>query len=142
MRRLKVRQLSLLLVALGLVAASVTALASASQSSKRVTPETAYPWVPNGVAPAGTSANNWQYPFGDPGLTGFSMLKQINTSNVSGLKQAWQVSLDGADYNGAIETEPIVVSGKGKNLPMESGTMFVSAAKGMVALNPVTGETL
>ena len=142
MRRLKLRQVSLLLLALGMVAASVTALASASQGAKRVTPETAYPWMPNGASPAGTPENNWQYPFGDYGLTGFSMLKEINTSNVSGLKQVWQASFNGPTYNGVEETEPIVVSGKAKNLPIESGTMYVSAAKGMLALNPVTGETL
>src|SRR6478735_1707977 len=142
MRRLTVRQLSFAVLAIALIAGSMTALASAShqkKSSKQVSPESAYPWLPNGTAPAGTSTNNWQYPFGDEGLTGYSMLKQINTGNVSGLKQVWQTSLNGSSYNGVVETEPIVVSGKGKNLPLESGTMYVSAAKGMVALNPTTG---
>src|SRR5439155_19049430 len=133
--------LSFILVA-GLVAAATVALASASSTSKRVSPETAFAWLPIGEVPAGSATNNWEYPQGDLAHTNYSLLKQINTSNVANLKLAWQVSLDGPTYNGVIEGAPIVVSGKGKNLPLESGTMFLSANQGMVALDPATGKTL
>jgi glucose dehydrogenase len=135
------RFLSFILVA-GLVAGATVALASASSTSKRVSPETAYPWLPAGTTPAGTADNNWQYSNGDLGSTDYSLLKEINTSNVSKLHMVWQASFNGPGYNGLIEGAPIVVSGKGKNLPLENGTMFLSANKGMVALDPTSGKTL
>src|SRR5436190_23651613 len=111
------RKLLMFTLALGLVATTVVALASAS---KRATPEAAYPWLPIGEVPAGSTTNNWEFPQGDLAHTNYSLLKQINTGNVSNLKVAWQASLNGPAYNGVIEGAPIVVSGNGKNLPMES----------------------
>jgi glucose dehydrogenase len=138
------RKLTFLVVATGLAAATIVALASASHNANSISPsaEVAWPWEPAGSIPAGTADNNWAYPKGDLAASQFSYLKQINTSNVSNLKLAWQTSLAGADYSGTIEGAPIVVSGKGKNLPLESGTMFLSADSGLVALNPSTGAIL
>jgi quinohemoprotein ethanol dehydrogenase len=133
--------LSFIVVA-GLVATAAVALASASSTSKRVSPESAFPWLPIGEVPAGSATNNWEYPQGDLAHTNYSLLKQINTSNVANLKMAWQVSLDGPNYASVIQGAPIVVTGKGKNLPLESGTMFLSANNGMVALDPASGKTL
>src|SRR5262245_43256237 len=128
-----------LLLATGLAAGVIAALASAS---KQVAPENAYAWLPAGEVPAGTATNDWEYPQGDLAHTNYSLLKQINTGNVANLKLAWQVSLNGPAYSGVIEGAPIVVSGTGKNLPLESGTMFVSAKNGMVALDPTNGKIL
>jgi quinohemoprotein ethanol dehydrogenase len=141
------RKLFVLFVAAGLAAAVLVALASAARGTagaKKITPgaEAGYPWLPPGTTPAGTSTNNWQYPGGDLGQTNYSLLKQINTSNVSKLKIAWQASFDGPTYGGNIQGAPIVVSGKGKNLPLEGATMFLSANAGMLALNPLTGAVL
>src|SRR5436190_19176250 len=136
-RECRMYKLSSFLLATGLVAATAVALASASSATshaKSVSPETGYPWLPLGGISAGTATNNWEYPQGDLAHTNYSALKQINTGNVSGLKVAWQASFNGPTYNGGIEGAPIVVSGAGKNLPLESGTMFQSAHNGMVAL--------
>src|SRR5260370_27861764 len=113
------RRLLFLLVATGLVAASVVALASASHSARSVSPsaETAWPWEPKGSVPAGTADNNWEHGKGDLADSQFSYLKEINTGNVAGLKVAWTQNLAGADYAGGIQGTPIVVSGKNKNLP-------------------------
>src|SRR3954469_9009885 len=131
-----------LIAAAGLVAGTVVALASASATGTRAAPEKGYPWLPLGQVPAGAPSNNWEYPQGDLAHTNYSLLKQINTRNVGNLKMAWQVSLNGPNYASVVQGAPIVVSGKGKNLPMESGTMFLSANKGMVALDRSTGKTL
>jgi quinohemoprotein ethanol dehydrogenase len=40
------------------------------------------------------------------------------------------------------EQTPIVLSGKGKNLANETGTMYFALATGLVALDPATGKTL
>jgi len=45
-------------------------------------------------------------------------------------------------YAGGIQGTPIVVSGKNKNLPMESGTMYLSGNAGLTALDPSTGKIL
>jgi quinohemoprotein ethanol dehydrogenase len=142
-----VRRFVLFGVAAGVAATTIVAFASASQATQRavsITPtaETAYPWLAPGVTPAGTADNNWQEPNGDLFLTNYSMLKQLNTSNVSGLHQVWQASFGDPASGQNIQGAPIVVSGKGKNLPLESGTMFLSENGGLVALNPVTGKTL
>src|SRR4051794_27780394 len=92
------RKFLMFTLALGLVAGTMVALASASNHAKRATPETAYPWLPVSELPAGSSTNNWEYPQGDLAHTNYSLLKQINTSNVANLKMAWQVSLNGPAY--------------------------------------------
>ena len=133
------RRLLFLFVATGLIAATVTALASAShaKTSASVSPsqEAAWPWEPSGSIPAGTADNNWQYGKGDIADSQFSYWKQLTTSNVSGLKVAWDESIADAGYTGGIQSVPVVVSGKGKNLPDVNGTMFVAANKGIVALD-------
>jgi glucose dehydrogenase len=72
----------------------------------------------------------------------FSYLKQINTSNVSQLAVAWNQSFDPPGFTGEGQAVPIVVTGQGKNLPLASGTMFINADSGEVALNPETGKIL
>src|SRR5579862_7105544 len=123
------RRLLFVLLATGLAAVSVVALASASHTARSVSPsqEAAWPWEPSGSIPAGTTDNNWEHGKGDLADSQFSYLKQLTPANVSGLKVAWNQNLAGADYAGGIQGTPIVVSGKNKNLPMESGTMFISA---------------
>jgi glucose dehydrogenase len=138
------RKMLLLLAAAGVVAVTAVTLASASTNSgsqAKVSPvlEGTTGYLPLGQAPAG---NDWAYPAGDASQTAFSTLKQINTGNVANLKMVWQKSFNGPSYASVIESNPLVVSGKGKNLPREAGTMFVSANKGVVALNPLDGSTL
>jgi glucose dehydrogenase len=140
------RRLLFLFVVTGLIAATVTAVGSAShaKTSASVSPsqEAAWPWEPSGSIPAGTADNNWQYGKGDIADSQFSYWKQLNTSNVSGLKVAWDESIADAGYTGGIQSVPVVVSGAGKNLPEPSGTMFIVANKGVVALDPSTGKIL
>jgi len=138
------RRFLFFIVGAGLVIGCVVSLAAASPTGGSVSPsqEVAWPWEPLGSAPAGTADNNWQYPKGDLADSQFSYLKQINTSNVSKLKVVWENSFADPAYTGGIQGVPMVVSGKDKNLPIESGTMFLSADKGLVALNPVNGKVI
>jgi glucose dehydrogenase len=133
-----------LLLATGLSAGVVVSLASAGSTARSVSPsqETAWPWEPQGSIPAGTSGNDWQYPKGDLAGSDFSYLNQINTSNVANLKLAWQQSFSSPSYMGTVQGAPIVVSGAGKNLPLESGTMFIVADAGVFAVDPTTGKIL
>jgi quinohemoprotein ethanol dehydrogenase len=133
-------------VAAGLVsAATIVALASASQSVSRgvrVTPEAANAWLPVGVAPAGT---DWWTAGGDSANTAYSTLTQINTTNVSKLKVVWQASYNDSAHatpTTRTENQPIVVSGADKNLPLSTGTMYLTFNDGVVAINPETGATL
>ena len=66
-------------VGVGLMAIAVVSLASASPSTTKtaVSANTAYPWEPAGVTPAGTAGNDWEYPKGDLADSQFSYLKQI-----------------------------------------------------------------
>ena len=115
-------------------------LASASRGvteARAVTP--AYPWLPAGVTPAQT---DWEAPAGDLAQSNYSSLTQLNTGTVSLLKRVWQKSFEGPDFSGNVEGTGIEVSGAGKNLPLESGTLFIGAANGYRALDPTTGETL
>jgi glucose dehydrogenase len=138
------RRLLFLLVATGCAAASVVALATASHTTRSVSPsaEAAWPWEPKGSIPAGTTDNNWEHGKGDLADSQFSYLKQLTPANVAGLKVAWTQHLAAPDYSGGIQGSPIVVSGKGKNIPMESGTMYVAANKGVTALDAATGKIL
>jgi glucose dehydrogenase len=141
------RKLRFLLVATALIAATVVALATASQNARTagsVSPsaETAWPWEPKGSIPAGTAGNNWEHGKADLASTQFSYFKQLTPNNVGKLRVAWQGSYAPPDYSGGIQGSPIVVSGKGKNLPLESGTMFLAANKGVVALDPTSGKIL
>ena len=69
---------------------------------------------------------DWAYYRGNVEGTGFSQLKQINTTNVSKLTQAWTFHLA---ERGMFEVTPIVVK----------GVMYLPAGKAVVALNSETG---
>ena len=76
------------------MAATTVALASASRTAPRkaaASPgaESANAYLPTGETPA---ADNWSWTGGDESDTGFSQLKQINSSNVGGLKVVWNGS--------------------------------------------------
>ena len=96
------RRLLFVVVATGLVAASVVALASASHTARSVSPsqEAAWPWEPKGSIPAGTTDNDWEHSKADLADSQFSYLKQIDTSNVANLKVAWTQNLAAPDYSG------------------------------------------
>jgi glucose dehydrogenase len=133
-----------MIVTVGLLAVGVASLASASPSATKsaVSSNSAYPWEPQGSTPAGTADNNWQYPKGDLADSQFSYLKQITDKNVSTLKVAWNQSFDPPTFTGEGQAVPMVISGTGKNLPIASGTMFMNADSGEVALDPTTGKIL
>jgi quinohemoprotein ethanol dehydrogenase len=133
-------------VATGMLAATLVGLASAGKAvsnraaAPRVSPEAANAYLPLGVTPAGT---DWTSPGGEITSTAYSTLSQINTGNVANLKMTWQDTFTGYNQNPeTFESQPIVVSGKGKNLPLETGTMFFTLMTGVVALDPLTGTTL
>src|SRR5580765_2416297 len=86
------RKLLYFAVAVGLVAATTVALASASRTAPRkavATGESANAYLPKGVAASG---DNWNWSGGDAADTGYSQLKEINSSNVGSLKVAWNGS--------------------------------------------------
>jgi glucose dehydrogenase len=140
------RRFLVTVVAAGALAVGVVSLASASPSASSktssVSAEAQWPWEPAGSVPAGTAGNDWQYPKGDLGDSQFSYLNQINAGNVSKLQIAWQQSFDPPNYLGEGQAVPIVVSGQGKNLPLASGTMFMAADSGVVAMDPTNGKIL
>ena len=94
-----------------------------------------------GVQPA---ANDWPTTQGDIAGTAYSTLTQINTRNVAGLKKVWEANLESAATSTTWppQNQPIVVSGKGKNLPLDTGTMFISTNTGAAALDPTNGTVL
>jgi len=124
-----------------LLAVTTVALATASSSKKHAAAPEGLAWLPAGVQPAG---NDWPTTQGDLAGTAYSTLTQINTRNVSGLKKVWDVTLESAATSTTWppQNQPIVVSGKGKNLPLDTGTMFMATNTGAVALNPQTGSIL
>jgi quinohemoprotein ethanol dehydrogenase len=132
-----------IVVAAGLLAGATVALASASSATKRVPPaaisEAAGNWLPAGTVPCGS---DWPNPGCDLAGSRFSPNTQLNPTNVAGLKMAWQQSYNGPTWTGNTESQPIVVSGAGKNLPLESGTMFMDIQAGLLALDPTTGNIL
>src|SRR5689334_10198234 len=139
------RRLLFLAAATAIVAATTVALASASQSGSRNTAvENPYPWLPAGVSGTLGPAEN-DFPQGGADITNtrFSLAKQINASNVKNLKIAWETSWPvGNQTLESMEQQAIVVSGKGRNLPLETGTMFIATFLGMRAMDPTTGKIL
>jgi quinohemoprotein ethanol dehydrogenase len=135
------RRFFLIVVGTGLLAAATVALASASTARKVVTPESAASYLPAGVTPCG---NDWPMSACDLAGTAYSTLTQINKSNVAKLKKAWDVSLEKPETSitWPPQNQPIVISGKGKNLPLETGTMFLATNTGMKALDPTNGSIL
>src|SRR5579862_166039 len=65
-------------------------------------------------AQKGSAGADWRYHSGDAGGTKYSPLDQINASNVSKLKIAWQWTSQNfgprADYN--LEVTPLAINGK------------------------------
>jgi len=133
------RRLLFIVVATGLLAGATVALAVASSANKKVSPAAENSWLPAGTAPCGT---DWPNPGCDLAGSRYSPLTQLNPTNVAGLKMVWQNSYNGPTWNGNTESQPIVVSGAGKNLPLESGTMFLDIQAGLLALDPVNGKVL
>jgi len=134
-----------LVLATGLLAAFTVAMASASHSkatkatTKAATPTEATPsYLPPGVTPC---EQDWPAPGCDIANTAFSNMTQITPANVGGLKMVWRGGFD-AQSPGAIEGQPMEVSGKNNNLPDSVGTVFQSFLTGMVALNARTGALL
>jgi glucose dehydrogenase len=126
------RSLLYFVVAAGLVAATTVALASASRTAPRkasVAPlqESANAYLPAGVQPAG---DNWNASGGDVADTGFSQLKQINSSNVGSLKVAWNGSYGAPAAPGSIQQQPICCP---------DGLMYVPTITNMVAIHPGDG---
>ena len=75
----------------------------------------------------------WPYFGGDQGGTCYSPLRQINTSNVKNLKEAWTFHTGEDTGETPIQCTPIVCE----------GTMyFVSAGHKVIALDPATGHKI
>src|ERR1700681_588272 len=127
------RKLLYLVVATGLVAATTVALASGSRTAPRkasVTPaaESANAYLPAGETPA---AANWNWSGGDAADTGFSQLKEINSSNVGSLKVVWNGSYGDPAAAGALQQQPICCP---------DNLMYESIRTGLVAINPGDGS--
>jgi outer membrane protein assembly factor BamB len=127
-----VRRLLIPLALTGLAAAVLVALASASGTTKHVTPsaETANAYLQQGDKPC---VNDWMTYGCDIGGTNFSQLKQINKSNVSQLKVAWDQGYSIPQYTGPVQVTPLCCA---------NGLMYVPAANSDLAVNPATGEVV
>ncbi|MHB8643363.1 MAG: outer membrane protein assembly factor BamB family protein [Gaiellaceae bacterium] len=84
------------------------------------------------MAPAGA---DWATNGGDYGQTRYSTLTQINTTNVSGLKQVWETHLNGS----ATGTK---YKGEGTPLVYQGIMYAVTGNSDVFALNAVTGTIL
>jgi glucose dehydrogenase len=140
------RRLLLLAVTTVVVAATTVALAAASRTAphKSSVAENPYSWLPAGVSGIlGPAEADFPQGGGDIANTRFSLAKEITTSNVKNLKIAWETTWPvGNQTLESMEQQAIVVSGKGKNLPLETGTMFISTFLGLRAMDPTTGKIL
>jgi PQQ-dependent dehydrogenase (methanol/ethanol family) len=124
------------LVVLVATAALVAAVAAAAQSSAHsvataITPAPA--WTPDQLA--AVPNGDWINTGGNIANQRYSSLNQINTSNVSGLTQAWMTHLDGsgADKKYSAEDSPVVYN----------GVMYVVTGNDDVfALDATTGQHL
>src|SRR5205085_2591235 len=121
------RKLLYFVVATGLVAATAVALASASRTAPRATGESANAYLPKGTAPM---VNDWTHPGGDAASTLFSQLKEINSSNVGGLKVVWNGSYRPATATGSLQQAPMCCP---------DNLMFQVTNAGMVGINPGDG---
>jgi glucose dehydrogenase len=137
------RKFLFVVTATALLAAAIVALASASSTAsgkKSATNPEGAGYLPAGVAPCGTDWPNYAC---DSSGTAYSTLTQLTPSNVGKLKMVWQDSLEGPNFTTwPAQNQPIVVSGAGKNLPLDSGTMFIATNTGMKALDPTNGNIL
>src|SRR5580765_6041843 len=132
--------LVLFVATIGLAATTVS-LASASRhaSAPPTGKEPANAWLPTGVTPCGT---DWPNAACDIAGSAYSPLTQITPTNVGNLKMVWQGLYNGSNWTGNTESQPLVVSGANKNLPLATGTMFLDTLTGVAALDPTTGNTL
>jgi glucose dehydrogenase len=119
------------------VAATTVALASASRTASHkasATPaEGANAYLPTGVKPA---VNDWLWPGGDESSTGFSQLKQINSSNVGGLKVAWNASYNPPGGTG------LAAGREGQPICCPLGNMYLTLQTGVVAVSPADGSVV
>ncbi len=81
------------------------------------------------AARAQKGAGDWPMYRHDPASTGYSALKQINTKNVTTLKQAWTMRLND---RGGLEVTPIAVD----------GVMYLTAGNKVLAVDPETGKEI
>ena len=106
-------------VTAGLVAATAVALASASRTAPRATGESANAYLPKGMKPL---VNDWNHPGGDAASTMYSQLKEINSSNVGGLKVVWNGSYRGTAAS-TLQQAPICCpSGKASHTSIPART--------------------
>jgi len=83
------------------------------------------------VADAPIDGAGWRSVGGDPGGSRYSPWRQINTTNVSGLKLAWTYHTRDASDGTPIQCTPLVAE----------GTMYlVTSGHRVVALDPATGK--
>jgi putative pyrroloquinoline-quinone binding quinoprotein len=129
------RKLLYLVVAAGLAVATTVALASASRmtpGNASVTPaqETANAYLPAGETPI---TDNWYSGGGDLAQTTFSQLKQINSTNIGGLKLVWDrpLQLNGPAV-GSLQQAPICCP---------DGLLMEQLRAGTIAVNPADGTT-
>jgi quinoprotein glucose dehydrogenase len=81
---------------------------------------------------------DWPTYLGDPGLSHYSRLDQINTANVASLTLAWSV-----DTGDAIDGEGFAKSDMEANPLVVGGRMYVVTPKGrLFCLDPATGKVL
>src|SRR4051812_34824486 len=141
------------------------AFASSSDSSvKAITPSAAF----TDAQLSAPSADNWYEYYGDLSGSRYSSLNQINASNVSGLKEAWHMSLgtctaaiisgapvvpgappgakDNATNCGSMESNPVAVDGVLYTTNAPLGEVFaIDAATGSIIWRytpSYAGETL
>src|SRR5258708_12079301 len=108
------------------------AIASATPAKKADIP-TAPPFLPTDlVAPAGA---DWATNGGDYGQTRYSTLNQVTTANVTSLKEAWHIHLNGSATGGKY---------KGEGTPLVyKGIMYaVTGNSDVFAVNATTGAIL
>jgi glucose dehydrogenase len=126
------QRLLVFLVGGALLAATAAALASAAGTAplkaSAAPAEGANAYLPTGVKPA---VNDWLWPGGDESSTGFSQLRQINSSNAGNLKVAWNASYNLPTDTRSPQSQPICC-------PL--GNMYLTILTGVVAINPSDGS--
>ena len=125
------RRLLRLAAAGAVVAVSVLAPSATRAEPHRKPPRAgANAYLPAGAKPA---ADNWLWPGGDEANSGFSQLKQIDSSNASDLKVAWSESFGLASDVGVPQSQPICCP---------SGLMLLTLRSGVVAIDPSDGHVV
>jgi len=119
------RKYPLLAVAIVLAAASVVAMASASQGSQKASPQS---WLPQGVTAAGA---NWLSGEGDVSNSRFSTLRQINSTNVQNLHVVWNQQFNPTDIQFSPEGQPTCCP---------NDLLYQTYIQGVAAMKPDTGD--